>query len=204
MLEELFVETAGNYAGDAALISGSWAEIEKNYSGRKRFYHSLAHLENLLQQLLPVKPEIRNWDAVVFALYYHDAVYDTLKSDNEEKSAGLAEKRLKQLAVPDGIIALTKRHILATKSHLPSDDGDTNLFTDADLSILGQDWETYSAYCKNVRKEYAIYPDLVYIPGRKKVLKHFLSMDRIFKTGPFYDRYEAQAEKNLNKELDLL
>ena len=87
-----------------------------------------------------------------------------------------------QVSAPQETIVLCKEQILATKSHVKSTDSDTNFFTDADLSVLGQSWEVYSIYYKNVRKEYSIYPDLLYNPGRKKVLQHFLSMARIFKT----------------------
>ena len=30
---------------------------------------------------------------------------------------------------------------------------DVNIFTDADLSVLGQAWDVYALYYKNVRKE---------------------------------------------------
>jgi predicted metal-dependent HD superfamily phosphohydrolase len=127
-----------------------------------------------------------------------------LKSDNEEKSAGVAESRMKQVSVPESIIKNCKEQILATKKHLDNSDTDTNYFTDADLSILGQDWNMYSEYYRNVRKEYSIYPDLIYNPGRKKVLKHFLDMERIFKTEYFYSKFEQQAKINIQMELKSL
>jgi predicted metal-dependent HD superfamily phosphohydrolase len=92
---------------------------------------------------------------------------------------------------------------LATKTHILAADSDTNFFTDADLSVLGSDWESYSAYFKNVRKEYAIYPDFIYNSGRKEVLKHFLGMNQIFKTDFFYAKFEAQARLNLERELQI-
>lgn len=181
-----------------------WTEIEKNYTSEKRHYHTLQHLDNLLAQLTEVKNEIQNWETILFTLYYHDIIYNSLKSDNEKKSAELAEKRMKQISAPIDIIELCKQQILATKSHIKSSDSDTNYFTDADLSVLGQPWETYSDYYKNVRMEYSIYPDFLYNPGRKKVLDHFLTMVRIFKTDLFYNKFETQAKKNLNMELELL
>lgn len=186
------------------LIAELWNEIEAYYSGEKRHYHTLDHLDNLLDQLSAVKSEIQNFETILFTLFYHDIIYDSLKSDNEEKSAELAETRMTQLAVPDQMIALCKEQILATKSHVQSADSDTNYFTDADLSILGQDWKDYSRYSQNVRKEYSIYPDLVYNAGRKKVLEHFLSMDPIFKTEYFYHKFENQAKENIQKEIELL
>lgn len=204
MLKETFIELLTNYTDSDSLTNELWTEIEKNYSSKKRHYHTLHHLDNLLTQLTEVKDEIQNWNAILFTLYYHDIIYNSLKSDNEEKSAELAEKRLKQISVSIDTIESCRNQILATKSHLKSTDNDTNYFTDADLSVLGQNWETYSLYYKNVRKEYSIYPDLVYNPGRKKVLKHFLSMDRIYKTDFFFCKFETQAKRNLTNELNIL
>lgn len=204
MLEKIFNELLKNYCDNNCLAEKLWTEVYENYSGKKRHYHTLQHLENLLAQLTEVKGEIKNWETVLFTLYYHDIIYDSLRSDNEEKSAKLAEKRMKQICVSDDKIELCKQNILATKSHLKSTESDTNYFTDADLSVLGQTWKSYSDYYKNVRKEYSIYPDFVYNPGRKKVLIHFLKMDRIFKTEFFYYKFEVQAKQNLQRELELL
>ncbi len=111
---------------------------------------------------------------------------------------------MNQVFISNEKIELCKKQILATKTHIKSIDSDTNYFTDADLSILGQSGETYSIYFKNVKKKYSIYPTLVYKPGRKKVLNHFLSMNRIFKTDFFYNKFETQAKQNLQRVIESL
>ncbi|MGB1315039.1 MAG: hypothetical protein ACPG4Y_03410, partial [Chitinophagales bacterium] len=136
--------------------------------------------------------------------FYHDIIYNALKANNELKSAELAKKRLIQLSVNNSTITHCFNHILATKNHTKSINDDTNYFLDADLSILGKPWDTYSLYIKNIRKEYAIYPDLIYNSGRKKVIQHFLNMENIFKSNFFIDKYELKAKQNLKKELSLL
>ncbi len=204
MLKQTFIALLTKYTNDQDLITELWAEIERNYSDKKRHYHTLNHLENLWQQLTEVKTYIKDWDVVLFSLYYHDVIYNSLKSDNEQKSAELAEKRMKSIEISLEIIEGCNAQIMATKAHFLSENEDTNFFTDADLSVLGQSWEMYSEYYQNVRKEYAIYPDLIYNAGRKKVLKHFLAMERIFKTNYFYLKFEEQARVNLEKELALL
>ena len=203
-LKEIFSNLLINYTTNSSLINELWDEVEKNYSGKNRHYHTLQHLENLLITLTEVKSEIQHWESILFTLFYHDIIYTTLKSDNEENSALLAEKRMQQLSVSNDIIERCKNQILATKSHSKSTDSDTNYFTDADLSVLGQPWEIYSLYYKNVRKEYAIYPDFIYNPGRKKVIQHFLSMNSIYKTDYFYNQFEKVAKENLMKELSYL
>ncbi|MGY6650052.1 HD domain-containing protein [Wenyingzhuangia sp. IMCC45574] len=140
----------------------------------------------------------------MFTLFYHDSIYNSQRQDNEEKSAVLAEERMKTLDVPRDLIDLCSYQIRATKSHVKSDNQDTNYFTDADFSILGKAWDEYSIYTQNVRKEFAIYPDSIYTKGRKKVLKHFLEMERIYKTDYFYQKYEEKAKLNMQRELELL
>ncbi len=81
---------------------------------------------------------------------------------------------------------------------------DINYLLDADLSVLGKDRETYLVYTQMIRKEYSIYPDFLYKPGRKKVLRHFLELENIFKTEYFRDQYETQAKENIETELRLL
>lgn len=203
-LQEHFNDLLRLYSSDQSAINTCWREIETAYNHKGRYYHTLEHLENLLGELLEIKPAISDWQALLFTLFYHDAVYNPLKKNNEEKSAELAEKRMLALQVPPGITAKTKAQILATKSHESSPDADTNHFTDADLSILGRDWDVYAKYCQQVRQEYAVFPDLLYKPGRRKVLQHFLAMERIYKTAHFYAQYEAPARANLAKELATL
>ena len=204
VLKQTFIDLLSNYADDDDLKNELWNEIADNYSSTKRHYHNLKHLESILAQLNEVKEEVNDWQTILFTLYYHDITYNPLKADNEEKSADIAAKRMKQISVSDEKITVCKEQILATKTHIKSAVSDTNYFMDADLSILGHPWETYLEYCKNIRKEYFIYPDVIYNPGRKKVINHFLAMHRIFKTPFFYDKFELQAKQNLQKEIQLI
>ena len=202
-LKTVFLQLLSGYVADQAMAQTLWEEIVQAYGSKKRHYHNLAHLAHLYIQFLDVKTLLKDWDGALFALFYHDVVYKVHKTDNEEKSAELAVKRLKQLGAPLAVIDQCQALILATKNHVNSTDSDVNLFTDADLSILGTDWEVYVDYAQKIRREYAVYPDLLYLPARKKVLKHFLDMERIFKTDFFFERYEKTARENLALELDL-
>lgn len=195
MLKETFIGLLTNYTDNNSFTNELWTEVEKNYSSKKRHYHTLQHLDNLLAELIEVKDKIQNWRIILFTLYYHDIVYNSLKSNNEEKSAELAEKRMTQISAPNQTIELCKKQILATKTHNESTDSDTNYFTDSDLSVLGQSQETYYLYCKNIRKEYSIYPDLIYNLGRKKVLNHFLSMKEYLKLIIFTKNLKYKRKK---------
>lgn len=204
MLKDTFITLAGRYTTNHPLGLQLWAEIKQQYDAPQRWYHTLLHLEHLLQLLTAAKDKIVQWDTLLFTLFYHDIVYSPLKGDNEAKSAVLAQERLSLLNVPQPYIQSCVQQILATKKHEEVAQADTNYFTDADLGILGQDWRSYQSYYHNVRKEYQIYPDFMYKPGRKKVLQHFLAMPRIYKTDWFYNQFETQARLNLQQELTLL
>ncbi len=203
-MKEVFFSLTANFTKHTGAPELLWKEIEKNYSGRGRHYHTLTHLQNMYTQLVEVKELIHSWDTVLFSLFYHDVVYKASQSNNEEKGAALAEKRMLSIDVSIPVIDACKQQILATKAHATNVSSDTNLFIDADLSILGLAWESYSAYLHNVRKEYAIYPDMLYNPGRKKVLHHFLQMASIFKTDHFINKFEQQARSNLIREIELV
>jgi len=203
-LKNKFDQLCGSFTNDQQLISSLWNEIETSYSEKGRYYHNLLHLENMFKELEEVKNNISDFTAVSFSVFYHDIIYDATSKSNEEKSAVKAEKRLTELHINNDKITIISEQILATKSHQKSDYEDTNYLLDADLSVLGKDFKTYLEYTQNIRKEYSIYPDFLYKPGRKKVLKHFLELESIFKTDYFKDKYEMQAKENIAAELGLL
>jgi predicted metal-dependent HD superfamily phosphohydrolase len=179
-------------------------EIANCYSTPGRHYHNLHHLDHISNELIAVKNDINDWQTIIAAVAYHDIIYDPLSHDNEEKSASLAYDRLTQLKWTSAQKEKCTEQIMATKYHQPSGNPDTNFLTDADLSILGADANRYTEYAEQIRKEYEGYPDDIYIPGRKKVLNHFLAMDAIFKTIYFISRYENKARSNMSAELQIL
>ena len=200
-LKERFSESCLQFTQDQKLIEKLWSEIERNYSQKGRHYHNLEHLETMFSELDEVKDNISNYSNISFSVFYHDVIYDASSKSNEERSADFAGVRLRQLKISEEDISEIYHQILATKAHLSSNNKDIDYLLDADLSILGKDLETYMDYTKKVRKEYSIYPDLLYKPGRKKVLKHFLEMEPIFKTEYFREKYEEQAKKNIEFEI---
>lgn len=158
----------------------------------------------MINKAVQYKDKIMDFDAILFSIYYHDIIYNIHKKDNEEKSAEIATDRLSKMGVPQANIKACQNQIIATKLHKYNTNMDTNFLLDFDLAILGDTPQNYKSYTKNIRKEYAIYPDLLYKIVRKKVILNFLNMDSIFKTKDFQDKYEQQARKNLKMELEEL
>jgi len=204
MLKKTFITLVKNYSNDVSVIEKLWNEIEFNYSKKKRYYHNLSHLKNIVDELQKVKNEIKDWDIILFSVYYHDIIYSIYKKDNEMRSAVLAQKKLKSLSIEPNRVIQCYKQIESTKYHKVSNDMDTNYLIDTDLSILGMDEIRYSEYVAQVRKEYIIYPKMIYNKNRIKVLKTFLRKPKIYNTVYFFDRYEQQARKNMENEIKIL
>lgn len=203
-LNSIFADLISTFSDNEKLKLDYWQEIEKSYSQKNRKYHNLTHLENMILELENVKEETSDYDVMLFSVFYHDIIYKATSKDNEEKSAEVAKKRLEKINISSERITKIYNQILATKSHKRSDDSDTNFLVDADIAILGKDWKVYDNYIQQIRKEYSIYPDFLYNPGRKKVLTHFLEFDEIFKTDHFKEKYEKMARENIQREISML
>jgi len=199
-----FKELLSHYTNDPYRIARLLEEVMRSYREEGRYYHNLKHLESLLSSLEYVKDDIQDWEAMLFAIVYHDVVYDSTSKENEEQSANLALQRMEEIHVSKDTQQRCYRIIMATKKHTLSSVHDINLFTDADIAILGSGWIVYEGYAKAIRQEYAVVTDTDYREGRKKVLLHFLSMEHIYKTEYFQAMYETKARENIQREIELL
>lgn len=189
---------------DAAL--SVFAGLKKRYAQKSRHYHNFDHLETMFRLFDDYHQHLQNPDVVALAIFFHDVMYDASCKDNEEKSAVLAEKKLLKMGFPKDKTELVSTFILTTQNHsLPENaHPDLAFFLDFDLAILGASWEAYEAYAQKIRKEYRIYPDLLYRPGRSKALAHFLERPYIFQTDTFRAKFEQQARENIRREIELL
>lgn len=82
-------------------------------------YHTAAHIGACLRVLDDplVRPLATRIEEVEAALWFHDAVYDTHASDNEEQSALLADEILRSAGVAVDVVARIATYIRATESH---------------------------------------------------------------------------------------
>lgn len=204
-LKNYWQDLVSHYADDS-LIDSLWKDIELKYTSKNRPYHNLSHLYNMFLHLEEFKTEIEDLHSLKFAIWYHDIIYKSTKKDNEEQSAVFAERALKSINIKDIDIEKVKKLIISTKKHelLITENNDNAYLLDLDLSILGTDWNIYMNYIQNIRKEYKIYPNILYKPGRKKVLQHFLERDSLYFTESFRNKFEQQARNNLKQEIEML
>ncbi|MFG2085398.1 MULTISPECIES: HD domain-containing protein [unclassified Spirillospora] len=180
-------------------------ELDKRYGEPHRRYHTRRHLTAVLDLVDELAGHAAAPDLVRLAAWFHDAVYDPERADNEERSARLAARMLTDTDLREPDIEEVVRLIELTTTHAPhEEDPNGQVLCDADLAILGADSDQYAAYAAAVREEYAFVPDEFFQAGRAQVLNGLLALPRLFHTATARERYEERARNNIRTELTLL
>jgi predicted metal-dependent HD superfamily phosphohydrolase len=150
------------------------ALIIEHHGEPHRHYHTLCHLELMLQQIPGNHAFARE---MIAATLFHDIIYQPSRSDNEERSASTFLSVASEIAGYAPLDApLVASMILATKSHhfrneTTTGDEAVNLLLKADLSILWHgDAQVYEWYAKGVRLEYAFVPEHQFRGTRRRIL----------------------------------
>jgi predicted metal-dependent HD superfamily phosphohydrolase len=193
-----------------ALLDGQDAEaagreLVERWSEPHRRFHTLDHLELVLSTVDSHADEAQDADAVRLAAWFHDAVYDPRRTDNEDMSAALAARVLPGAGVPEDRVAAVARLVRLTATHAPSPvDRDGILLCDADLAVLGGEPAEYAAYTAAVRAEYAHVPDAAFRAGRTAVLRNLAALPSLYRLPALHDRWEERARANITAELRTL
>lgn len=174
------------------------------YSLPTRHYHSLTHLAACLGEFDRVRNTAEDGPAVELAIWYHDAVYDAKRRDNEERSAYLAQGVMTEAGLSPQRIAAVSALVLDTRHIDVPTTADGRLLADIDLTILGRPAAEFDAYEAQIRKEYAHVSDFDFRQGRMMILRGFLSRPRIYQTPFFFERDEQSARENLRRSLERL
>lgn len=190
--------------GESQASVDCWARLVNRWSEPQRRYHGVRHLSAVLLFVDEYAGHADDPDAVRLAAWYHDAIYDPKASDNEERSASLAEKELSALGMDGKRVAEVVRLVRLTTGHDPAE-GDRNgeLLNDADLLVLASPPEAYVAYVNALREEYAHVPDDDFRAGRAAVLQSLLATPRLYRLEAL-TAMEAAARRNVTAELSLL
>jgi predicted metal-dependent HD superfamily phosphohydrolase len=185
------------------------ADLRRRYAEPQRHYHTWAHIEALLGLYAEVQPMLADAAAFEAALYYHDAIYNPRRGDNEAQSAALLRQACAAvLSRPS--LDLAGSLVEATAGHQPPPGLDAArridaaLFLDIDLSILAAPEPEFAVYEAAIRREYAFVPEADYRRGRTAVLANFLKRESLFLSAHFYPRFEAAARRNLERSLAAL
>ncbi len=190
-------------AGEAGLAAQGRALIAR-YAEAHRHYHTLDHLVAVLSTVDELASYTDSPDLVRLAAWYHDAVYDPLRADNEERSAALAQAELGPAGLPAATVARVAALVRVTAGHRSgAGDRDAAVLCDADLAVLSRPAPGYDRYAAAVRQEYAHLDDGTWREGRAAVLRGLLKLPRLFGTAAGQS-WESAARTNLSRELAAL
>lgn len=169
-----------------------------------RRYHDLTHVEACVNLFDDHRGEARRPGEVLFAILFHDAVYDPHRTDNEEASAALAHEVLARLDADAPVIDHVAHLIRCTATHEPGGDADAEILLDVDLSILGEPEDVYERFEHAIRQEYAFVPDDAFRAARRAVLERLLARPAIYRVPALAREREAQARANLSRAIAAL
>ena len=196
--------------GDVHGLVSTHGDLIARWSQSHRGYHDLGHLDEVVAALTELRDTTletdTDWAAVVFAAWFHDAVYDVPAGpQNERRSAELARKALSGNGVAGDVVESVGALVEASEAHeVLETHGPQAAFHDADLWILSAPATRFDEYCAAVRREYAAVPDEAYAQGRSAILMPFLERERVYRTDHARRLWEAAARTNLARELTRL
>lgn len=179
---------------DAQSMAARWSEPG-------RVYHTLQHLGECLDWLDQMRGFAAAPDEVELALWYHDAVYDPVRSDNEAASGRLAAEHLGAAGAPRAMIAAVQALILDTAHQRAPTSADGAIVVDIDLAILGAPDDRFREYERQIREEYAFVPEFLFRRKRKAILQQFLGRSRLYATALMTEQLEERARANLGAAL---
>ncbi|CAG7857839.1 hypothetical protein MCAMS1_02811 [biofilm metagenome] len=174
-------------------------EVLAKYDEPHRFYHTQQHLTECLDNFCELRHLAMNPAEIELALWFHDAVYEPSRHDNELLSAEWAKYSIVAAGIDKAIADRIFQLILATQHHAKPDNTDTQILIDIDLAILGANPERYDEYEQQIRLEYAFVPESIFNAKRSEILQQFLAQPTIYNTPLFIERYEQQARTNINQ-----
>jgi predicted metal-dependent HD superfamily phosphohydrolase len=170
------------------------------YGEPHRAYHNAAHIAEVLRWFDFVADEAGWHDpaSVYLALVFHDAVYDSTRTDNEARSAELARVLAHASDATTDLILLTARHGSIDPGSISADAGH---FLDCDTAILGAPRDELDAYDAAIAAEYRHVPADAFRAGRRHFLEKLHGRPYIFLTELFRARLERAARANLERML---
>jgi predicted metal-dependent HD superfamily phosphohydrolase len=178
-----------------------FGQVMARYSEAHRYYHTTQHLEECFARLDEARSFADHFHEVELAVWFHDAVYEVRRQDNEDRSASWAVSAATKTGLPSTVIERVRELILATKHNAAPTTQDAALLVDVDLAILGAPVERFDEYERQVRDEYAWVPGFLFRSKRREILESFLSRPYVYTTDHFRASLESTARGNLARSI---
>ena len=192
------------HLGTSAIASEWFDEVLGAYRADGRHYHGIRHVGWVVRHVetIAVDHPVDDLAATVAAAFFHDAVYDPMRHDNEAESAAMAQRALDEIGWDDARCRRVADLVLATAGHdVAGVDPETAVLLAADLAVLAAEPSRYADYATAVRREYAHVDDAAWRTGRAAVLRTLLDRAHLFAPELGLDEWERRARANVTSEL---
>jgi predicted metal-dependent HD superfamily phosphohydrolase len=205
-------------------VENAGARLLTRWSDRRRIYHGLKHLQDMLSRIDQLAPEAVCPAVVRLAAYYHGAVFEPEEPDAgtdplgpdgdapeievpfagnwEDEAAGakLARRDLAALGVPPAKVDRVVSLVLSLEQlYAEPGDSDAGVLVDAGLGMLSVDPEAYRDYLRQVREENAAIPARQFLKARIAALDAVSARPTLFRS-PGAAAWEAAARDHLGAE----
>lgn len=163
--------------------------LKKRYS-RNRHYHDIAHLSFMYNECLKFYGYVTQ--SMILKIVYHDAVYNSKRKDNEQRSVELFKDHYLNSCETDAeydyrfmndvckFIWSTEDHVLYMNNNIMSHEAVENqLLRDIDLAAMA-DRDSFIRNGELIRKEYKHLSGVEFNKGRKLFFEKLLSAPKIF------------------------
>ena len=187
--------------GAATCDDSLFHELIACYSEAHRRYHTPQHLDECLAKLQEVVSVAEHPREIELALWFHDAIYDVKRQDNEERSAEWAQSAVREAGLSVAAAARVRAMVMATRHNAVPEGADAQILIDIDLSILGAEAQRFDEYERQIREEYAWVPGILFRRERRKILEQIVERPRIFNTEHFFKTLEVRARGNLERSI---
>jgi len=177
------------------------AALLARYAEPQRAYHTQQHLAECLALCGEFRALAERPAEVEVALWFHDAVYDVHRHDNEAVSAGWARTALLDAGAAADVAGRVEALLLATRHSVAPATADEQLLVDIDLAILGAASARFAEYEEQIRVEYGFVPLAVFNEKRGAMLAGFLARPALYGTAALHSRFEAAARANLRQAI---
>lgn len=148
-------------------------QLQKQWNSKDRVYHSLNHLNDVITAIQKNiwfdELNIGEKHALLLAAFYHDAIINPRRSDNEDKSIEYFKKHYigKSQGIKDAVCEL----IETTKYRFRPINKLKKIFWEADNDKFKNGYDNLLKYEKQIRQEYLFVPEKEYKENRIKFLK---------------------------------
>lgn len=174
------------------------------YSEPVRAYHTLEHIEACFRAFDEARHLSTRPEEVEYGIWFHDAVYDPRRLDNEEESARLACEVASEIGKDQAFATRVSDMILATKHQSLPKVADACLIVDCDLSGLALPFDAFRRNTELVRREYAWQSDEEFNKDLTALFRLFLDRPSVYRTGFFRSNYEQRARENMERTLSMM